>query len=823
MSARRATKLRETAPPAAAALAQHRRGEFDDAEKLYREALAQGATDADTLGSYGVLACQTGRTDLAIELLERAVAAHPEMAWLRSNLGETYRRQGRLPEAIECLQRSVELSPQHVEGHVNLGNALRECGDLTGAVAHYRRALELSPSLREAHNNLGLSLHELGRLDEAVVALERAIEADPHYTNAYYNHGNLLCELGRTEAAIASFRRAAQLEPDLAEAHARLGACLRQCGRYGEAITSLRRAIRLATRQRSRSSRDGGIEPEVEARKRRRMRPFVEISQRRDRAQDPVAAGQHFFDGLLTPMLVDAHNELGGVLAETGKVVQAVQCYGRALGLAADRPDIVYNLGSTLKTLGRLTEAERHLRRAVALMPENADAHMNLGNALKDQGRISEAVACYRSALEVCPTHADAHSNLLLALNYSLGHSPGVIFDEHRSWAERQVGTKPARPRAVWNGRRRIRVGYVSPDFRAHSVAHFVEPVLRGHDRSRFRTYAYAQAELQDTTTDRLRKLADSWCDTAHMTDATLADRIRRDKIDVLVDLAGHTAGNRLRVFGLRPAPIQIAYIGYPNTTGLDAMDYRITDEWADPSGPSDELHTEALIRIEDGFLCYQPHRRFPRVTPPPVTKCGTIMFGSFNALPKLNADVVAAWATVLRLVPDSRLLLKSPSFEDQETRHRVANMFDEAGIGDERFTCHPFIPKVTEHLRMYEHVDIGLDPFPYNGTATTCEALWMGVPVITLVGERHAGRVGLSLLQQIGLPDLCAPSVDSYVDSAVHLAADRTRLVRLRAGLRNRMRTSPLCDEKRMTRTLEDMYEKLLREAADAGNTRLV
>jgi predicted O-linked N-acetylglucosamine transferase (SPINDLY family) len=356
---------------------------------------------------------------------------------------------------------------------------------------------------------------------------------------------------------------------------------------------------------------------------------------------------------------------------------------------------------------------------------------------------------------------------------------------------------------------RRLRIGYVSPDFRAHSVASFLEPVLARHDTDNFDVVCYAQVAHPDRTTERLRQLAGHWRDTCAQSDEQVANMIRQDRIDILVDLAGHTRNNRLTVFTHRPAPIQLTYLGYPNTTGLPQIDYRLTDALADPP-EADALHTERLVRLPRGFLCYSAPQDAPAVSPLPATAVGHITFGSLNNLAKVNEQVVELWARVLHAVPGAQLLLKGKALCDQATAGRFVEMFARHRIPADRLRLASWAATRAQHLTTYAQVDIALDPFPYNGTTTTCEALWMGVPVVALAGDRHAARVGVSILTHVGLREFIATTPDDYVRTAAGLAADRARLVALRASLRRRMADSPLCDGAAFTRDIEATYRAM-------------
>jgi len=441
-----------------------------------------------------------------------------------------------------------------------------------------------------------------------------------------------------------------------------------------------------------------------------------------------------------------------------------------------------------------------------------------LGNAYKNQGKLAEAVAAYRKALELKPDYVDAHSNLVFSMNFDERFTQRDIAAESRRWdavhavpRSPDERTHPTDP----DPDRRLRIGYVSPDFREHSVSYFLDPVIAGHDRGSFEVFCYADVVKPDNKTARFRDLSDGWCSTVAMTDAAVAERVREDGIDILVDLAGHTANNRLLVFAERPAPLRVNWLGYPNTTGLSAMDYRLTDAIADPAGVAEASHSETLVRLPNGFLCFTPAADAPEIGEAHAPTAGVKQrnpFGSFNNLAKITPDVVATWSRVLDGVPTSRLVVKSKPLADQATRERYFELFDAQGIDAERVELIPWIASRSGHLGAYGRVDIGLDPFPYNGTTTTCEALWMGVPVITLAGDRHSGRVGASILTRVGLADLVAETKAAYVEKAVALANDLDRLSALRNGLRDRLGRSPLCDAPSFVRDIEAAYREMWR-----------
>jgi predicted O-linked N-acetylglucosamine transferase (SPINDLY family) len=351
-----------------------------------------------------------------------------------------------------------------------------------------------------------------------------------------------------------------------------------------------------------------------------------------------------------------------------------------------------------------------------------------------------------------------------------------------------------------------MKIGYVSGDFRRHSVANFLLPVFRNHDRSAFEIYCYSNNPRNDDVTERLTAVADHWRRITGLDDDAAAKMIAEDKIDILVDLSGHTDGNRLSLFTRRPAPTQVTWLGYPGSTGVEAIGFRLVDEVSDPAGDSDRHYCERLIRLDHGFLCYAPiDGATALVARAPGN--GRIRFGSFNNPAKLSPATLDVWGKLLDTVDGAELVLKGRPFADPDVRRLLLRRFEDRGIAEQRVVLLDHIPSPAAHMAAYGEIDIGLDPFPYNGTTTTCEALWMGVPVITLLGDRHSGRVGASLLSQVGLEDLIASNEENYVRLAAELAADAPRRADLRATLRDRMAASPLCDEPGFTRRLEAAY----------------
>ena len=455
---------------------------------------------------------------------------------------------------------------------------------------------------------------------------------------------------------------------------------------------------------------------------------------------------------------------------------------------------------------GQLNAALECYRACVQAYPHAVDAHLGMGNVLVDLWSIEEAIAAYGAALALAPQSSAIFSAWLFHTHYLVVPDPMRTLALHQRFGEmmrRASGRGQEGFALARDPGRRIRIGYLSPNFSRHSVGYFVEPVIRHHDRSRFEIYCYYSHPLTDETTRRIRGLADGWRDIAAADDDAVETMIRNDRIDILVDLAGHSKGNRLGVFARKPAPIQMTWLGYPDTTGLDAVDYRITDRVADPEPEAEQRHTERLLRIDDIFLCYQP----PADSPPAgarASPASKMVFASCNNIAKLNEPTIRAWGQILSQVPESRLIVKSAPLGYADTVDRVLECFEQNGIDTARIELRGWISDRRQHLDFYSGVDIALDTFPYNGTTTTCEALWMGVPVVSLAGTAHMSRVGVTILRCAGLPEFIAGSVEEYVAIAIAIAQDGAQRAALRASLRNKLLASPLLDHTGFTRKLE-------------------
>jgi predicted O-linked N-acetylglucosamine transferase (SPINDLY family) len=632
-------------------------------------------------------------------------------------------------------------------------------GNLEQAKKIFSEILQVEPNNICALHFLGLLYYRLKRYDLSLSLIKKAIEYEPNYVDAYNNLGVILSDVGQYDEAIECYQQAIRVNTNSFFAHYNLGNILREKGHFDKAITCYSKAIEL------------------------------------------------------NPTFAEAHCNLGYSLQQKGNLDHAISCYRKAIELNPNFSEAHCNLATVLQNMGLFDEAVNHYRHAIDLNPNSPVAVNNLGNALAEQGKLNEAASCYRLALQLNPSFSPAYSNLLFSLLHNDQFDTASIFSEHLQFAENYE--KPLFHHTIphtnkCSDDRKLRIGYLSPDFKRHSVAYFIEPVLKAHNKNNFEIFCYSNSPVQDDVTKRMKRYTDQWRDIVHMNDEQAAALIKNDGIDILVDLAGHTSNNRILLFARKSAPIQINWIGYPASTGLSSIDYRLVDCYTDPPGMTEQFHTEKLIRLPEIFLCYLPDCDSPEINVIPALEAGCITFGSFNKFSKISSKSFLLWTAILNKIPNSHLILKSIALSDSSTRNYALDKFAEGGIEKNRIKLYSWLPSIREHLELYNRIDIGLDTFPYNGTTTTCEAMWMGVPVITLAGKSHASRVGVSLLSNLGLPELIATTPEEYVAKAIDLARDLEKLQSLRKCLRDMMSRSPLTDAKKFTHHLEEAYRRM-------------
>jgi predicted O-linked N-acetylglucosamine transferase (SPINDLY family) len=736
----------------------HTAGDLDGAQAIYRSLLDGDPDFVPALHLLGNAYGQQEMLDKASEYLQRALSLSPGDPDIQLDLANVRRLEERFDAAESLLRDAIVSAPERAECHYALAQIFIARGDHPAAIDSLKRTIALGEDHAGAHNDLGAALLHMGRYEPARRALQAAARLDPDSPAAQINLAELHTRLGEPAPAAKYYRRVIELSPDDNVARERLGGLLLEIGE-GDAALDCYKALA------ERNADDAQV--------------FRRLAEAAVRLNLPS---------------------------------QAIAWYRRSLEIDPRQPETCNNFGVLLRSTGRCEEAVKNLKAAISLSPDLDQAFHNLGNTYHLQGRYDEAVEAYQSALEIAPFDSTTISNLIGICNYRVQKDPDFVARLHARYRRALAPERARATTAHGNDRctdRRLRVGYVSPDFRQHSVAYFIEPVIVGHDRRRFEVYCYSDVARPDNLTRALETIADQWRDISGQDDDAVVSQIREDEIDILVDLDGHCADNRLPVFAQKPAPVQVTYLGYPATTGLPEMDYRLTDSVADPADAQDQWYSEGLVRIAGTFLCYRPPE-----TAPPVSASSNepqaVTFGSFSELSKVSPEVVRAWARILQEVAGSNLFLKSAALGDPSTKQRVKAWFEEVGIAPARIELLGRTDSLEEHLALYQRVDVALDTFPYNGTTTTCEALYMGVPVITLRGATHAGRVGATLLSAMALDGYIAPSEDAYVRAAVSLAGDPEKRAQLRNMLRNRLLGSTLTDARAFVTELDSIYLRL-------------
>ncbi len=622
--------------------------------------------------------------------------------------------------------------------------------------------MDILQSLRQAS-----TWHTQGRLAEAERVYREVLQRHPGHPEALYLLGTLAHDVGRSADAIPLLRRAVAAAPGRGAFHYNLGVALTALQHWGEAVTAFRETVRLL------------------------------------------------------PDDAEAWNNLGSALYRSGDPFAAIEAYRQSLRFDPDEPQVLNNLGCALSDVADYEQAIACYRQCLRHPEKRAEAWTNLGNIHRSLGEIDEALRCYEQALEIRPDYPLALSNRLFVEAYHVLLEPEAMLAAHREWDARFGGPERAgrfRHERGGDPERRLRIGYCSPDLRRHSVSYFLEPILAHHDRERFEIHCYAEVASPDEVTARLRGLVDGWVSTVGQSDEAVADRIHADGIDILVDLAGHTAGNRLGVFAYRPAPVQVTYLGYFTTTGLSAMDYWLTDAVVTPADTV-ERTTERIWRLPRCSLGYTPPESAPAVAERPAD--GPLVLGCFNDLSKVTPRAIGLWSRVLRRLPEARLLLKARQLADAGMCEQVRSAFAAEGIDPGRLDLRGRTADLEAHLSLYGEVDIALDTVPRTGGATTAEALWMGVPVVTLAGERYIERLSATMLTAVGLEDLVCADESSYVERVAALAADTAGRRALRAGLRERMAASCLADGRDLAAAIEAAYRGFWRRWLDEANER--
>lgn len=810
------------------ALSAWRSGQIAKAERHCRVALARSPNHIDALYLSNLIAFANGRAVKPKASLHDLLARDKNLPRIL-DFASALRGQRRVEDERAALHRALALDPNLAAAHFHLANTFTS-EDPTQAEAHLCRAIELQPQFVEAYNNLGNLLRKT-RPNEAQTAFERAAETRPDFMLAHFNLGTLLA-LSQPVAAETALRRALRLTPAFAPAWNALGNLLSGI-RPVEAEEALRQAIEIdpsltvAWFNLGNLLYDSRPKEAIAAwRHTVTLKPdfvpaWINLSHALSKAAPAQAESAARQAIALAPQVADAHYNLGTLLLHAHPE-EAVVALRRTVALQPDHVDGWYQLGNLL-AFNVSPEAEAALRRAIELKPDHSDAYAALGLLLFNLGRLDESVASYRRALAYEPGNIGAHNGLIFTLPFQ-ADDPQTSLQECLRYVERHeiplIGAGSTQKyENDLEPERRLRIGYVSPDFRAHSQSLFTVPLLAHHDHEAFEIICYSSVTRPDSVTTRLRNLADVWRDVQTLDDAALAQQIRADRVDILVDLTMHMPGSRRLVFAWQPAPVQVAWLAYPGTTGSPAMGYRFTDRWLDPSDEPgrDALYTERSLRLPDAFWCYDAQAPGVAVNTLPAASNAPLTFGCLNNPAKIGSHTLRLWSAVLTAVPQSRLFVLKPR---GVSSGEIAARYAAHGVDPSRVVFNDLKPR-RPYLEMWQHVDVGLDSFPSNGHTTSLDAFWMGVPVVTRTGQSAISRGGLSIACNLGLPDLVAYTDEEYVRIAAGLAQDLPHLARLRAELRQRMESSPLMDAPRFAANIEGAYRRMWREHCEKARER--
>lgn len=743
--------------------AQEELGQLTNAIASYKMAVAEKPDYVEAQCNLGNALSALENHDEAIEVFRKALGINPKYFLALNGLTKSLQALGKNEEVLTTIRNVLEYAPDSAETHNNLGIALQASGKLTEALESHQTAVVITPELAAAHYSLGTCLQKLDRIEEAIKSYRRAIDLEPNFIEPYSDLGNMLMNIERPDEAAIIFELCACNNPNLAEAHCNLGTAYNKLGQLVSAELSFKKALAIK----------------------------------------PAFAG--------------AYNNLGACFSLQGKHVEAISAYRKAFELDPKLAQAHCNMGYSMRDLGRLTEAIECFDRALEINPQLGDAELNKAITYATFGDLEAAVSGVRHAMSLMPNSAPAHSTLLFLHNYLNDIPAPTLFEEAKRFGELVTRLAPAIAHTWPNSptpERPLNIGLVSGDFRKHPVGFFVEGVLkalstRAHDR--IKLFGYSNSFQSDTITDRIKACCYGWHPITGISDEAVSNAIRQDKIDILIDLSGHTLHSRLPLFAWKPAPIQVTWLGYFATTGVPTIDYLVADPWTLPVS-AEKYFTEKIIRLPETRLCFTPPDEKVEVAPLPALANGHITFGCFNTLTKINDDVVALWSEILHAVTNSKLLLMSNQFNEPAVIQQTIARFSARGINDKQLLFQKAVPRA-DYLACYNRVDIALDPFPYCGGTTTAEALWMGVPVLTLPGDQFLSRQGLGLLVNAGLPEWVAEDANDYVQRALKHASDLQYLASTRVELRSKLLASPVFDSHRFADHLESALRGIWQE----------
>ena len=811
------------------ALRHHQAGRLQAAEQIYRQVLATDPRNADAWHLLGVAALQQGRHAEAVEHLRRAIGVRGKEAVYHNSLGNAYRALGQLAQAMECYQQAVKLKPEYAEAHLTLGNVWRSQGNLDQAIACYRRAVQAKPGYAEAHFNQGIAWKGLGKLDEAIQCYQRTVQLRPDFAEAHNNLGNAWKEQGQFAAAIECYQRAVQLKPGFAEAHNNLGAAWQARGELDRAVECYQRAVQIHPNYAEAHNNLGNA-----WRERGELQPAIECYRR---------AAQ------LKPDNAEVLNNLGIAWHGLGRLDEAIRCCQQAMQLKPHFAEACANLGNMLKSQGRLEQATECYRQALEWKPERAESHYNLGGVCQIRGEVEQAIQCYRRAWQLHPQDTAALGALVHQLQHVCawdelkplvaqvmecleGGLPG--FDRiapfcavtlatpttaqqqlhcAQGWVQTELRAAQymATPQSPGKAQPKspLTVGYLSSDFHAHATAWLIAELFEKHDRQRFTVCGYSYGpDDESPMRRRLMRAFDRFVDLRTTSFPEAAQRIAQDGVDILVDLKGYTTDSRAEILALRPAPIQVNYLGYPGTMGAAFMDYILVDHFIVPPDQQ-PCFSEQLVHLPG---CYQVNDRQREIAGHTPTRAEVglpqegFVFCCFNNSYKITPEMFDVWMRLLQAVPGSVLWLLERNRTASLNLRREA---EKRGVPGDRLVFGPKLP-LAEHLARHRLVDLFLDTYPVTAHTTTSDALWAGCVLLTMVGQTFVSRVAGSLLQAVGLPELITYTLAEYEEMALRLAREPDRLAELRARLQANRLTCSLFDSARFTRHVERAYERM-------------
>ena len=743
------------------AVEYYQSGNLSEAERILRQILTNNPKHAPSLHVMGIIGLDVQNYEIAEALVREAVALQDNNPNFHLTLGRILGRQEKKEDAIKSYRKALSLRPDFTDALNNLSTMLLSTGKSDEALKIFAKILKKNPQDFNALSNTASILYQNKKYEESITHYRAALAVNPVNANIYFDLGRAFQEQNKTDEALSNFLKAVELKPNYIDALLQSGNIYRDKGNLHKALLCYRKIKE--------------IEPNEYA--------YVGIA---------------------------------SIYLQEGDQQKALDEAESAYKNLPESPRLLNFMAHIYDKKARYQEALEYYDRAIEIDPTIGEFYANKATTLKHLGRLRESIEATKKGFSITPK-SWIYSNLLLTMVYADFISPEEFAQTSFEFGK-DITDHLVRNRPFTNEKdpdRRLRIGYVSADFRTHSVSSFLSTVYY-RDKGNFEIFAFSKTETEDHVTDKLRQYFDHWRDVKYMKPDEIADLIEEDKIDILVDLAGHTAHNGLMIFARKPAPIQLTWMGYPATTGMKAMDYRITDNYAEPPGMTEHLNTETLWRLPDIFVAYTPQDdSIVPIDHPPFVDNGHITFGCFNNFTKVTDKVLQTWAKVLDQVPNSKLLLEIAGIKDEAIRANIEERIVKSGITLDRLILEP--QKKANQYVLYNKIDIALDPFPCVGGTTSMDTLWMGVPLITLEGQQFLSRMGVTILTNVGLTELIAQTTDEYISVAVALANDKERLHEMRHNLRERFVASPAMDQKKFVRNMENAYREMWHKWVEA------